>query len=256
MSAARPLVAMNFDAAHQPTTFSRLKGATAVARFLRAARDIGAAGREPGEGLDKVAIELWSVVTRLVGACRSNGAPLHAAVASPPPDRATHAVNVAILAVTIGGRLNMGTAELQRLAFASLIHEVGAVRLPSSTLVNRGPLSLGEYRAVRNVPFYSREIIAGMGRDYSRVAEIVSQVNERADGTGFPRRLGAAQILPDAQVIGAADFLDSYLHGWRNGSTAHAIRELTNCPAHFGIDVVFAAVEALSFAGGTAIPAV
>jgi putative nucleotidyltransferase with HDIG domain len=117
---------------------------------------------------------------------------------------AEHAGEVAELAVRVGERLGMGGAELDRLRYGALLHDVGKIGVPGELLRKPGPLTdaererMNEHTAIgarmlERIPFLAP------------VAPLVRAAHERYDGSGYPDGLAGPEIPRGAMVIATCD---------------------------------------------------
>jgi putative nucleotidyltransferase with HDIG domain len=117
---------------------------------------------------------------------------------------ASHANEVAELAVRVGERLGFSGVELDRLRYGALLHDVGKIGIPAEILRKPGPLTDAERgrmddhtaigaRMLERVPFLAP------------VAPLVRSAHERHDGGGYPEGLAGDQIPPGAMVIATCD---------------------------------------------------
>ncbi|MCH7824135.1 MAG: hypothetical protein IH849_04985 [Acidobacteria bacterium] len=58
----------------------------------------------------------------------------------------------------------------------------------------------GEWDDLRSRPTRSYETVRRLGRRHEQVAQIAPQVYERLDGSGYPKGLQGAEILPAARI--------------------------------------------------------
>jgi putative nucleotidyltransferase with HDIG domain len=117
---------------------------------------------------------------------------------------ASHANEVAELAVRVGERLGFSGVELDRLRYGALLHDVGKIGIPAEILRKPGPLTDAERdrmdehtaigaRMLERVPFLAP------------VAPLVRSAHERHDGGGYPDGLAGDQIPRGAMVIATCD---------------------------------------------------
>jgi putative nucleotidyltransferase with HDIG domain len=117
---------------------------------------------------------------------------------------ASHANEVAELAVRVGERLGVEGAELDRLRYGALLHDVGKIGIPAEILRKPGPLTdeergrMDEHTAIgarmlERIPFLAP------------VAPLVRSAHERHDGGGYPDGLAGEQIPRGAMVIATCD---------------------------------------------------
>lgn len=118
------------------------------------------------------------------------------------PEKKGHARRVAKLSNIIARMLNMSEAEKKRLYFASLLHDVGFLKIhPDETFKKaeylRHPV-LG-YEMIRPITFYTD------------IAAYILHHHERYDGTGYPSRLQGEGIPLEARIIAIAEAFDSMI---------------------------------------------
>lgn len=122
-----------------------------------------------------------------------------------------NALHVAVVSVKIGMGLRYTAANLEQIALAGLLHDLGMWLLPDSLVHRCGALSPEEEVVVRAHPERGRRILAGLGAPLVSVSEITAQEHERLDGSGYPCRLKGQQIAESAQIIGLADVFDALI---------------------------------------------
>jgi HD-GYP domain-containing protein (c-di-GMP phosphodiesterase class II) len=122
-------------------------------------------------------------------------------------------VNVAILAIKIGQGIGYGPEDLQRLALAACLHDVGMVTVPRDILEKHGALSPEELALLRQHPERSFQMLQVLGPEYKWLATVALQEQEREDGSGYPLGITGDQIHAYAKVIGLADLYESLTHG-------------------------------------------
>jgi HD-GYP domain-containing protein (c-di-GMP phosphodiesterase class II) len=140
-----------------------------------------------------------------------------------------NALHVAVLGVKVGIGLHYSDEELERLASAGLLHDVGMWTLPVGLIEKAGSLSEEERVALRAHPERGRRILAGLGSSCEWLSTIGAQEHERWDGSGYPCRLKGTQIAEQAQIIGVADVFDALITArpYRKNIAPHqALREL------------------------------
>jgi signal transduction histidine kinase/putative methionine-R-sulfoxide reductase with GAF domain len=119
------------------------------------------------------------------------------------------------LARELARELGLGVADVDLIAYAMSIHDVGMTRLPASVRGNM-PLAPDEREAVLRHPEVSVEILRPL--EYlGTVREIILAHHERWDGGGYPRGLAGAEIPPGARILSVVDAWDSMTAGraWR-----------------------------------------
>jgi hypothetical protein len=138
-------------------------------------------------------------------------------------------VNVAVFAVCIGRGLAYSDEQLEQLAFAGLLHDVGMFLIPVELVEKAGPLTPEERATIERHPQYGYELLKRLGCRHGWVAAIAAQEHERRQGTGYPTRLMGPQIEEFAQIIGLADTFDAMIcpRPYHRARSPHdALREL------------------------------
>jgi diguanylate cyclase (GGDEF)-like protein len=121
-------------------------------------------------------------------------------------DRPTgeHAEQVVSLATAVARRLGIEGEELERIAGAALLHDVGKVAVPDRILHKPGALDADEWAVMRQHPVVGERIIRaipGLGA----VARMVRHGHERWDGAGYPDGLRGEEIPVGSRIVLACD---------------------------------------------------
>jgi HD-GYP domain-containing protein (c-di-GMP phosphodiesterase class II) len=154
------------------------------------------------------------VVTRLVSSLAAGDALLAQALEAGEGhlDLPTHMVNVAILAIKIGQGIGYGEGDLERLALAACLHDVGMVTVPRRILEKPGALAPEELAQVRQHPEQGFQMLQALGPEFQWLATVALQEQEREDGSGYPRGLKGGEIHEYAKIVGLADMYESLTH--------------------------------------------
>lgn len=128
------------------------------------------------------------------------------------PSPALESVNMCILALKIGLELGYPQEGLHQLGLAALLADIGKACLPAELLAENSSLSRAERASLRKYPEEGARLLQGVGPQYSRLAEILLQVHERIDGSGYPKGLKGGEIHEYAQILGLADIYESLVH--------------------------------------------
>jgi HD-GYP domain-containing protein (c-di-GMP phosphodiesterase class II) len=120
-----------------------------------------------------------------------------------------NALNCAVLAILVGQNLNMVQHKLLQLATASLLHDVGMLRIPASVREKQGQLTPDEVRKMQEHPLLSYRIISKEMRFAEEIGTAALQHQERWDGEGYPRKLTGTAISPQARIIAVCDAFEA-----------------------------------------------
>ena len=122
------------------------------------------------------------------------------------------AVNVTVFAVFMGDTLRLPKERLVQLGLASLLHDIGKIRVPEEILYKEGSLKEDELAVLRKYPHDSFKILGSLGDKYHYLAECALHVNERLDGSGFPQGLKGDAINPYARIIAILELYEAMTH--------------------------------------------
>lgn len=147
-----------------------------------------------------------------------------------------HARRVAHYAHLIGKKLNFSETELKNLYHASLLHDIGKLRIDTKDHHNS--------EQVMQHPKLGHDLIKSISQ-WSDTADIILHHHERYDGTGYPAAIKKDEIPLGARIMAVADTFDILTNEYsykKQLDAAAALKEIESCSGtHF--DPV--AVEAL-----------
>lgn len=128
----------------------------------------------------------------------------------PPTDEPTyhHSLNVAIISVVLGRWLDMKKADLNQLAMAGILHDIGKLLLPVSLLNKQEKLTNEEYSLIKSHVKKGYDIVKSLVID-GRIKDSVIYHHERCDGSGYPFGTKIDQIPEFARIIAIADVYDA-----------------------------------------------
>src|SRR5207244_7312227 len=119
-----------------------------------------------------------------------------------------HVRRIQIFAGGLARALGLAPDEVEGIATAALLHDVGKLAVPEHILSKSGPLTQEEFQKVRIHPQVGAEIIAAVPFPYP-VAPLILSHHERWDGTGYPNGLDGEQIPVGARVLTVVDYFDA-----------------------------------------------
>jgi len=108
-----------------------------------------------------------------------------------------------VLAEALATELHLRGQEAKGIRLAALLHGVGLVAIPADLFYRRTPLQGAERELFQTHPEVAFRLLKDIEFPFP-VAEMVYQHMERLDGSGFPRKLSGAAILPGARVVAVA----------------------------------------------------
>jgi PAS domain S-box-containing protein len=131
-----------------------------------------------------------------------------ATVETRDPYTAGHQRRVAALASAIASDMGLPEDKIHGLYLAASIHDLGKIRIPAEVLSKPGMLNTFEYELVKTHPQTGYDIIKDVQFPWP-IAQMVLQHHERLDGTGYPQKLKAEQILFEAKILSVADVVEA-----------------------------------------------
>ena len=120
-------------------------------------------------------------------------------------DVSVHSVEVTLAALMVGKGIGYDKKRLLEVGLAAFLENVGMYRIPEGILQKSSKLETEEIDRIREHPEVSAKILSRLGDRYEWLAEVASQVHERADGSGYPRGLKGSEISEIASIIGLVD---------------------------------------------------
>lgn len=120
----------------------------------------------------------------------------------------SHSANVAVYSTAIAHKLNMPIAEVEQLAFACLVHNIGNSLVPTGLLYKEGKLTEEEWRVVRAHSYQGAQLLEYMDAP-TEVVLTAKQHHEHMDGKGYPLNLTGPEIHPFARICSIADVYDA-----------------------------------------------
>ncbi|HDS09794.1 MAG TPA: HD domain-containing protein, partial [Firmicutes bacterium] len=124
------------------------------------------------------------------------------------PYTSGHQFRVSELVRAIAIELGYDEDRLNGIYFASLIHDIGKVYIPSEILTKPTKLSTIEYKLIQSHPEIGFEILKQIDFPWP-LAEIILQHHERINGSGYPRGLQKNGILNESKIIAVADVVEA-----------------------------------------------
>ncbi len=170
-----------------------------------------------------------------------------------------HSVRVSMLATMIGKWLGYTQAQLIELAEASLLFDIGKMKIPGFILNKPESVSDDEFEVLKRHSQFGYRVLMMTKGVTSNIKYSALQHHERMDGSGYPLRLRSGQIHEYAKIIMICDIFDAMTHdrpykkkispfkaaeyiAWQSGSTLDykiAYVFLSNLAEYFvGKDVV------------------
>jgi response regulator RpfG family c-di-GMP phosphodiesterase len=124
------------------------------------------------------------------------------------PYTAGHQRRVANLAVAIAKELALPEEQIEGLMLASVVHDIGKIRIPAEILSKPGRLDEWERGIIVQHPQSGYDILQSIDFPWP-IARIVLQHHERLDGSGYPQALKGDDIILEARILAVADTVEA-----------------------------------------------
>ncbi|GAB6177380.1 hypothetical protein JCM16814_22710 [Desulfobaculum senezii] len=128
-------------------------------------------------------------------------------------------VFVALAAMKVGMGLGYEDKRLLWLGLGGMCANIGLYRIPRRLEgVHPSDLSPQDRAKKRTHPHLGGQVLERLGEEYRPLAEIVLQVHERVDGSGYPHGLKGKEIHEMALIIGLVEHVVSMRRPRRSGN--------------------------------------
>jgi diguanylate cyclase (GGDEF)-like protein len=147
------------------------------------------------------------------------------------PELGEHLRSVAQLAIELGQAIHLGPEQLDEVARAAELHDIGKIAVPDSILHKGAPLNNPEWEIMRNHPVIGERILSSAPA-MMPVAKLVRSTHERWDGEGYPDGLREDGIPLGSRLIAVCDAFVAMTEArpWRRTlSSESAAKELQRC---------------------------
>jgi putative nucleotidyltransferase with HDIG domain len=118
-----------------------------------------------------------------------------------------HALNTAILATSMGYKLNYDEDVIEKLAQAALLHDIGMTRLPKEIL-EKNTLSKQDDKIFQKHTQLGYKILKYEMELPDEICLVALEHHENNDGSGYPFQLSGEQISTLTRVVGLCSFFD------------------------------------------------
>lgn len=165
----------------------------------------------------------------------------------------SHCINVSSVSTAIAYKLHFSKAEMNDLAKAAILHDVGKSLIPDQILNKPSKLTAKEYELAKLHAPLSYKILNENYKLSQNILLATLEHHERFDGSGYSRGLEENNINKFAQIIAIADVYDAITSNkpYSPAKTAkEAMRELLRKSREFNPRIVYTLVHMLNFNSG------
>ncbi len=139
-----------------------------------------------------------------------------------------HGERMAVLARSLAQALDLPKEDFDALELASVLHDIGKVRVDLNILKKAGSLTGAEWEEIKKHPEAGYRIAQSVP-NLNAISEVILYHHERWDGTGYPQGLSGDKIPLLARILALVDSYDTMREdrGYRKAlDDAEAVREI------------------------------
>ncbi|MFZ5979087.1 MAG: HD domain-containing phosphohydrolase [Candidatus Zixiibacteriota bacterium] len=119
-----------------------------------------------------------------------------------------HSDRVASLALLLAKEIGLGTHQLKSIVAASLLHDIGKIKVNDCVLNKEGKLTREEFELIKKHPEFGVEMLRGKEFPWD-IKPLIRHHHEKLDGTGYPDGLKGDAITLGMRIISIADVFDA-----------------------------------------------
>ncbi|MFC2024112.1 diguanylate cyclase [Chloroflexota bacterium] len=142
-----------------------------------------------------------------------------------------HSKKVSEYAVAVGEAIGLSQNRVDIIRAAGLLHDIGKVGIPDSTLNKKGTLDDDEWKLIKTHPKLGVEILRHV-IDLVKTLPVILHHHEHYDGSGYPSGLKGGNIPLEARILAISDSFDAITspRPYREQlSSQQALEELKRC---------------------------
>jgi HD-GYP domain-containing protein (c-di-GMP phosphodiesterase class II) len=118
---------------------------------------------------------------------------------------AGHALNVALLGMSIGIEMGFDADNVRTIGIAGLVQDLGMAQVPKEILETDRKLNAVEFLEIEKHAIRTANLLERLRGIPALVQVVVYQIHERPDGSGYPRRRCLKDIHIFARILHVAD---------------------------------------------------
>ena len=120
----------------------------------------------------------------------------------------SHSMNVSLLSAILGKWLRFSKKEIEILAMAGILHDIGKLLVPENILLKPYKLTSKEFHVMKTHTYKGYQLLKDMDIN-SHIKYAALMHHERCDGSGYPIGVKGNKIDKYAKVVAIADVYDA-----------------------------------------------
>jgi len=125
-------------------------------------------------------------------------------------DTGAHIISMSRISAYLAECLGLNPTAVERILYASPMHDIGKIGIPDRILTKSGPLNDEEWGVMRMHPIYGAQILEGSRIGFISLGEVISLTHhEKWDGSGYPHGLAGTRIPLVGRIVAVADVFDA-----------------------------------------------
>lgn len=123
-----------------------------------------------------------------------------------------HSLNVSVISMMIAKARGLTAEQIKQVAFASLFHDIGKIKVPTAIVRKQVPLTEPEKNYLKLHTKYGLELANNIEGFPESAKMVIEQHHELNDGSGYPAGLKEADIDELTQIVSVANAYDNLCH--------------------------------------------
>lgn len=123
---------------------------------------------------------------------------------------AAHIQRISGYSVLLAEELCLAPGEVEKIRYASPMHDVGKIGIPDAILLKQDPLTEQEWELMKQHAVIGARILGGSSSELLRTGELIAlSHHEKWDGSGYPKGLAKEEIPLEGRIVAVADVFDA-----------------------------------------------
>lgn len=127
-------------------------------------------------------------------------------------DTGNHIIRMSRISAFIAGRMGFNSTVVERILYASPMHDIGKIGIPDRILTKSGSLDEEEWALMRQHTVFGGQILENSKIGFLRLGEVIALTHhEKWDGSGYPKGLKGKEIPLASRIVAIADVFDALM---------------------------------------------